>query len=111
MNKEILPLGAIEAIEAAGRKCGSDIENGEIMLISFDGVNPEALEYAKEGKISCITECNPIQGPLVEDIIQKLKNGGTPDKLSYIEEGIFSGDDTVTEVAVGEVNYPVTILE
>ena len=32
-------LGAIEAIEAAGKHAGSDIKNGDILIISFDGIN------------------------------------------------------------------------
>lgn len=31
-------FGAIQAIEAAGKKVGYDIAKGEIMVISFDGV-------------------------------------------------------------------------
>ena len=62
-------LGAIEAIEAAGRKAGSDIKNGEIMVLSFDGVNEEARKYVTENKISCIAECNLHHGPRVKGII------------------------------------------
>lgn len=56
-------LGAIEAIEAAGLTVGSDIANGEIMIVSFDGVGEAARAYAREGKIACIGECNPLHGP------------------------------------------------
>ena len=56
-------LGAIEAIEAAGKTVGSDIANGEIMVLAFDGINEEAVAYLKEGKITCIAACNPLHGP------------------------------------------------
>ena len=80
-------LGAIEALEAAGKKIGSDIRNGEIMVVSFDGVSDEARMYVTQDKISCIAECNPLHGPRVEAIIDKLENGMEPDKWSYVDEG------------------------
>lgn len=102
--------GAIEAIEAAGKKVGSDIANGEIMVISFDGVKQETIDYVFEDKISCIAECNPLHGPRVRAIIELLEEGKTPDKFSYVEEQVFSANDTIKEVMVDGVSYPVTIL-
>lgn len=103
-------LGAIEAIEAAGRKAGSDISGGEIMVISFDGVNEQAIEYMIEGKITCISECNPLHGPRVRAIIEQLEAGEQPDKLSYVDEGIFSGEDIIKTLLIDEKSYNVTIL-
>ena len=100
-------IGAIDAIEAAGKKVGSDIRNGEIMIVSFDGVNKEALDYAKEGKISCIAECNPLHGPRVKALIDALVKGETPDKFNYVDEKLYSSDKRVTEVVVDGVTYPV----
>lgn len=103
-------LGAIEAIEDAGRIVGSDIENGEIMILSFDGVNESAVSYATEGKISCITECNPLHGPRVEAIIQALENGDTPEKFEYVDEAIYSSFEHITELTIEGQTYPVSIL-
>lgn len=103
-------FGAIQAIEAAGKKVGSDITNGEIMVISFDGVNEEAIRYTLEGKITCIAECNPLHGPRVEAMIEVLENGGTPEKFSYVDEGIFSADETVDLLQIDGTDYEVTIL-
>ena len=104
-------FGAIEAIEAAGKKVGSDIMNGEIMVMSFDGVNEEALNYVKEDKITCIAECNPLHGPRVQAIIELLETGKMPDKFSYVQEKIFMTDKTVTQVVIDGTNYEVTLLE
>lgn len=104
-------LGAIKAIEAAGKTVGSDIMNGEIMVISFDGVNEEALEYALEGKITCIAECNPLHGPRVQAVIEMLESGTTPEKYSYVDEQIYSGDETVKFLNIAEKEYEVTILK
>ena len=100
-------IGAIDAIEAAGKKVGSNIKNGEIMVVSFDGVNKEALDYAKEGKISCIAECNPLHGPRVKALVDALVNGETPDKFNYVDEKLYSSNKKVTEVVVDGVTYPV----
>lgn len=104
-------LGAIEAITMAGGIVGSDILNGEIMVISFDGVNEQALSYVKEDKITCIAECNPLHGPRVQAIIELLEAGGTPDKFSYVEEEIFSANETIRELTVDGTDYEVTILK
>lgn len=103
-------LGAIEAIEAAGKKVGSDITNGEIMIISFDGVNEEALSYVMSDKITAIVECNPYHGPRVASIIQQLEAGEMPDKFSYVDEEVFSVNETVTTLFVDGGSYTVTIL-
>lgn len=104
-------LGAIEAIEAAGKTVGSDITGGEIMIISFDGVNESAINYVLEGKITCIAECNPLHGPRVQAIIEALEEGKTPDKFAYVDEEIFSANETVKDLTIGDTVYPVTILK
>ncbi len=103
-------FGAIEAIEAAGKSAGTDIQNGDIMVLSFDGVSDEAIEDARAGRIACIGECNPTHGPRVEKIIRNLEDGITPRKYEYVDEEIFSGDDTVKTVEIEATGYPVTIL-
>jgi len=103
--------GAIEAIEAAGKKVGSNLRREEIMVISFDGVKQQALDYVSEDKITCIAECNPLHGPRVQAIIELLEQGKTPDKLSYVDEQIFSANETVEEIVVDGVTYPITILD
>lgn len=103
-------FGAIEAIEAAGKKVGSDITKGEIMIISFDGVKEEAVSYVLEDKITCIAECNPLHGPRVQAIIEQLEAGKIPDKFSYVDENIFSANETVHKILVDGIEYNVTIL-
>ena len=104
-------LGAIEAIEAAGKEPGLDLKGGQILILSFDGMNPEALQYAKEGKIACIAECNPQHGKRLADVIRQIKEGKQPEKYSYVEEEIFSGCDTIKTLTVDATEYPVTLLK
>ncbi|MBO4337235.1 MAG: ABC transporter substrate-binding protein [Lachnospiraceae bacterium] len=103
-------FGAIEAVEAAGRQVGYDIAAGQIMVLSFDGVSDAAIKKARSGKIACIGECNPTHGPRVEKIIKDLEQGMEIKKFDYVDEEIFSGDDTVKTIEVDSKGYPITIL-
>lgn len=103
-------FGAIEAIEAAGKKVGSDIMNGEIMVVSFDGVKRDAMSYAVKHKIACIAECNPLLGPRVQTIIEQLEAGEAPEKFNYVDEEIYSAIDIVKKVCIDGVEYDVTYL-
>lgn len=103
-------FGAIEAIEDAGLEVGSDIADGEIMVLSFDGVNKNSLRYVLEDKITCIAECNPLHGPRVLSIIEKLENGEVPEKFSYVDEQIFSAYKEIQKVSVDEKTYPLTMV-
>lgn len=90
-------FGAIDAIEAAGKTVGSDIANGEIMVISFDTTNA-GLTDTLAGKITCDVECNPLHGPRAEELIKALEAGEEVEKLNYVDEEIFAADDTVDKV-------------
>ena len=90
-------FGAIDAIEAAGKTVGSDIANGEIMVISFDTTNA-GLTDTLAGKITCDVECNPLHGPRAEELIKALEAGEEVEKLNYVDEEIFATDDTVDKV-------------
>lgn len=100
-------IGAIDAIEAAGKHAGPDIANGDIMVVSFDGINEIAMEYLREGKISCIAECNPLHGPRVQALIEMIENGETPDKFNYVNETLFSSVSEVKSITVDGVTYDI----
>ena len=96
--------GAIDAIEQAGKKVGPD---GDILVMSFDSTK-KGLEDTESGKIICNTECNPLHGPRVEEIIKKLEAGEKVDKIQYVDEQIFAYGDTVKSVKVDKTEYEVT---
>lgn len=81
-----MTFGAIEAIRAAGKTTGT---GGDITLISFDGTK-SALEKVKSGVINVDIECNPLQGPYMEAIIEKLEAGEPVDKVRFVEEKVFT---------------------
>lgn len=102
-------FGAIDALQAAGYTVGSDIANGEVMVLSFDTTRT-GLQNVLDGKITMDTECNPLHGPRVEEIVKSLEKGETPDKQQYVDEGIFAHDDTVKSIEVDGETYEVTVV-
>ena len=100
-------FGAIDAIKAAGKTVGPD---GDILVISFDTVKA-GIEMTLTGDIICNVEYNPLHGPRVEGLIQKLEAGETLEKIAYVDEGIFAFGSDVKSVKIeGEFagEYPVT---
>lgn len=80
-----MTFGAMEAIEASGKTCGPE---GDIIVISFDAVKA-ALQFMVAGKINVDLECNPLLGPMVSEIIEKLEAGKEVGKTQYVEEQYF----------------------
>ena len=80
-----MAFGAIEAIQDAGKTCGPD---GDMILISFDAAK-SAFEAMQRGELNMDVECNPLLGPMVEEIIQKLERGEDVDRVQYVEEKCF----------------------
>jgi ABC-type sugar transport system substrate-binding protein len=68
-HNDDMALGAIEAIEAAGKKPGTDIK-----IISVDAVK-DGMTALADGKINYIVECNPLLGPQLMDLVKKVSAG------------------------------------
>lgn len=102
-------IGAIEAIEEAGKTVGNDINNGDILVISFDAAH-SGLSNVLEGKIALDVECNPLQGDEVAWIIRDVNAGKTVEKYTYVEESVFSTYDKIKAVIADKEAYDVTIL-
>jgi len=85
-HNDDMALGAIQAIEAAGKKPGTDIK-----IISIDGVK-DAFVAMSEGKINVVVECNPLLGPQLMEIVKKVKAGESVPKRIQTEEGVFTAD-------------------
>jgi simple sugar transport system substrate-binding protein len=82
-HNDDMALGAIQAIEEAGRKPGTDI-----IVVSIDGVR-EAFEAMVAGKLNCTVECNPLIGPMIFDTVEAIRAGKTLPKRLTVEEGVF----------------------
>ncbi len=102
-------FGAIEALKEAGYQVGTDLAGGEILVMAFDSTNP-GLTSALSGEIGCDTECNPLHGSRVEEIIKALEAGQTVEKQQYVDEEIFASPQDITSIDVDGSSYEVTVL-
>lgn len=82
-HNDDMALGAIQAIEEAGMKPGTDI-----IVVSIDGVHG-AFEAMVAGKLNCSVECNPLLGPAAFDAIDKAKKGETLPKKTISQDKLF----------------------
>ena len=87
-------FGAIDAIKAAGKTCGPD---GDIIVVSFDSVKA-AFESMIAGDLNATFECNPLHGPRVAEIIQKLEKGEEVEKIQYVDEAYFDTSMDLEEI-------------
>jgi len=85
-HNDDMALGAIQAIEEAGKKPGTDIK-----IISVDGVK-DAFTAMSQGKINVDVECNPLLGDQLMDLIKKVKAGEQVPRRIKTEEGVFTQD-------------------
>jgi ABC-type sugar transport system substrate-binding protein len=91
-HNDDMALGAIQAIEEAGLKPGKDI-----IIVSIDGVRG-AFEAMAAGKLNCTVECNPLIGPQLFDLIQKVAEGKPVPKRIAVEEGVYDQSQAAAEL-------------
>ncbi len=82
-HNDDMGLGAIKAIEAAGKKPGVDIK-----IITVDAVK-DGMTALANGKINYIVECNPLLGPQLMDLAKKVVAGETVPTRVETEESAF----------------------
>ena len=82
-----MTFGALEAIEEAGLE-----GNGGMTIISFDAAR-EALQLVEQGIISVDVECNPLQGPYIDEVIKKMEAGEEIEKEYIVEEQVFTREN------------------
>jgi simple sugar transport system substrate-binding protein len=82
-HNDDMALGAIQAIEEAGKKPGVDIT-----IVSIDGVRG-AFEAMAEGKLNCTVECNPLLGPAAFDAVEAALAGKELPKKTIVKDERF----------------------
>lgn len=92
-----MALGAIQAIEEAGKKPGTDI-----LVVSIDGMKA-MLEAIAAGKANCTIECNPLLGPAAFDAVAKAVAGEELPKKTVVEDQLF--DQTNAAAVLPERKY------
>ncbi|MEX7471494.1 ABC transporter substrate-binding protein [Mycobacterium adipatum] len=74
-------LGAMEAIEAAGLKPGQDIK-----IVTIDATH-DGMQALADGKFNYIVECNPLLGPQLMDLAEKVAAGeSVPERVVTPDE-------------------------
>ena len=99
-------FGAMDAMKAAGVSYGVD---GDVILISFDACNA-GLKFVKSGDINADFECNPLAAPFVEQVIQQLEAGETPEKEVYMEEHWYVNEDILDKITVDGEEQDLTVV-
>ncbi|MEV4183450.1 ABC transporter substrate-binding protein [Streptosporangium canum] len=83
-HNDDMGLGAIEAIEGAGKVPGKDIK-----IITIDAVK-DGMQALADGKISYIVECSPLLGPQLMDLAAKAVKGESIPARVVTEEITFT---------------------
>ncbi len=88
-HNDDMGLGAIEAIEAAGKVPGKDIQ-----IITVDAVK-DGMQALADGKINFIVECNPLLGDQLMDLAKKVVAGEEVPNRVVTEETTFTQEQAV----------------
>ena len=89
-HNDDMGLGAIEAIEAAGKKPGTDIK-----IITVDAVK-DGMQALADGKINFIVECSPLLGPQLMELVEKVHAGEPVQQRVLTEETTFTQEQAKT---------------
>ncbi|MFG1927383.1 ABC transporter substrate-binding protein [Cryptosporangium sp. NPDC048952] len=96
-HNDDMGLGAIEALEAAGKKPGVDVK-----IITVDAVK-DGMTALSEGKINFIVECSPLLGPQLMDLVKQVVDGKKVEKRILTEETTFTQEQA--KAALPERKY------
>src|SRR5438309_5894610 len=96
-HNDDMALGAIQAIEEAGFKPGSDI-----IVVSIDGVK-DAFNAMVAGKLNCSVECNPLLGPAAFDAVEAIRTGKPVPKKTIVKDQLF--EQSVAKDFIGTRQY------
>ena len=96
-HNDDMALGAIQAIEEAGLKPGTDV-----IVVSIDGVK-SAFEAMVAGKLNCTVECNPLLGPAAFDAVEAILAGKSVPKKVIVKDQVF--DQSVAAQVIGSRQY------
>jgi galactofuranose transport system substrate-binding protein len=87
-----MALGAIDAIEAAGLKPGTDV-----LVISIEG-SREGLEAIVAGKLNVSVECNPLLGPQLIAVARDAASGKPVPRRVVTQESVFTRENAAAEL-------------
>jgi ABC-type sugar transport system substrate-binding protein len=91
-HSDTMALGAIEAIEAAGIKPGSDI-----LVLSIEG-SRKGLEAIVDGKLNVTVECSPLLGPQLMAVVKNLAAANPVPRRVITQESVFTRENAAAEL-------------
>ena len=91
-HNDEMAIGAIQALELAGRKPGDDV-----LVVSIDGTR-DALQAIIDGKMGVTVESSPFFGPLACEVMNRYANGEEIEPWVQVKDRIFTADNAADHV-------------
>lgn len=92
-HNDEMAIGAIAALEAAGKVPGKDV-----LVLSIDG-GKEAVQLVVDGKIAAVVECNPRFGPKAFETMQRYAKGEAIEPNLVNEDKFYDASNAAAELA------------
>jgi ribose transport system substrate-binding protein len=92
-HNDEMAIGAIAALEAAGKVPGKDV-----IIVSIDG-SKDALQAIIDGKLGATVECNPRFGPKAFDTLEAYANGEQIPAKIINPDKFFDSSNAQAEIA------------
>ena len=91
-HNDEMAIGAIQALELAGRKPGDDV-----LVVSIDGTR-DALQAIIDGKMGVTVESSPFFGPLACETMMRYANGEEIEHWVQVKDRIFTAENAADHV-------------
>jgi ribose transport system substrate-binding protein len=91
-HNDEMAIGAIQALEVAGRKPGEDVT-----VVSIDGTR-DALQAIMDGKMGVTVESSPFFGPLSCETMKRYAAGETVEPWVKVEDRIFTAENAAEHI-------------
>jgi len=91
-HNDEMAIGAIQALEAAGRVPGEDV-----FIYSIDGTR-DALQAIIDGKLEVTVESSPFFGPLACETMKRYAAGETIEPWVKVEDRIFTPENAAEHI-------------
>lgn len=91
-HNDEMAIGAIQALELAGRKPGEDV-----LVVSIDGTR-DALQAIIDGKMGVTVESSPFFGPLACEVMNRYANGEEIEHWVQVRDRIFTAENAADHI-------------
>lgn len=92
-HNDEMAIGAVAALEAAGRTPG-----GDVMVLSIDG-GKEAVQLVVDGKINYVVESNPRFGPIAFDTMEAYASGEAVEPKLILDDRDYTAENAAEGLA------------